>query len=137
MPLFLGESAGARVVQVGLGVHDVTSDSTTDVCTDLTTHDAFPAGGGGVAMFRGIVVSFRHDSGYHVGVTPIVDGVARAEQTFSAPAPATGSDGLVRVLAPFSARGVRVSARVRQLQADGLFEIGDVAYLYTVVRGSP
>lgn len=137
MALFIGESDGARVIQVGLGVSDVTSGGTTDVLVDLTSHDQYPGGPGGVVIFRGIVVAFRHDAGYHVGVTPIVDGVSQSEQTFSAPAPDVTSDGLVTIQAPFSRRGTRVAARVRQLAADGLFEIGDVAALYVVLRTSP
>lgn len=137
MPLFVGELAGARVIQVGLGTTDVTASSTTPVLFDLTTHDQYPGGPGASVEYAGIVVTLRHDQGYHVGVTPIVDGVNLTEQFFQAPAPLMGTDGTIAFKAPFRARGVRVAARVRQTQADGTIEVVDVAAQYYVIRQAP
>lgn len=137
MPLFVGEAAGARVIQIGLGVSDATAASTAPVLFDLTTHDAYDGGPGASVEYRGIVVTLRHDSGFHIGVTPIVDGVSLTEQFFQATAPAPNSDGVLPVRAPFSQRGVRVAARVRQTQADGVIEVVDVARQFYVIRQAP
>lgn len=135
MPLYLGEAAGARVIQVGIGPTDVTASDTTPVLLDATTHDLYPAGPGASIMFRGIVLTVRHDVGYHLGVTPIVDGVSLAEQSFQSPAPSGGLTVVVK--APFVARGIRCAARVRQTAADGMLELVDVAAQWYVVRTAP
>lgn len=137
MPLFVGEAQGARVIQIGLGTLDVTASETQPVLFDLTTHDAYDGGPGASVEYRGIVVTLRHDAGFHVGVTPIVDGAALTEQFFQATTPALNSDGVVPVRAPFSQRGVRVAARVRQTQADGVIEVVDVARQFYVIRQAP
>lgn len=137
MPLFVGEAQGARVIQIGLGTLDVTASETQPVLFDLTTHDAYDGGPGASVEYRGIVVTLRHDAGFHVGVTPIVDGAALTEQFFQATTPTLNSDGVVPVRAPFSQRGVRVAARVRQTQADGVIEVVDVARQFYVIRQAP
>lgn len=137
MPLFVGEAAGARVIQIGLGTSDVTASETTPVLFDLTTHDIYAGGPGASVQYAGIVVTLRHDAGFHVGVTPIVDGLSLTEQFFQATAPAPGSDGVVTIRAPFRARGVRIAARVRQTQADGTIEVVDVAGQAYVIREAP
>ena len=137
MPLFVGEAQGARVIQIGLGTLNVTASETQPVLFDLTTHDAYDGGPGASVEYRGIVVTLRHDAGFHVGVTPIVDGAALTEQFFQATTPALNWDGVVPVRAPFSQRGVRVAARVRQTQADGVIEVVDVARQFYVIRQAP
>lgn len=137
MALYLGEASGARVLVVGTGASDATSASTQDVLADLTTHDLFPAGSGGVCLFRGLVVTLRHTQGYAIGVTPIVDGASLTEQMFSGAAPAAGQDGVTRVLAPFARRGVRLGCRLRQSDATGMVEFVNVEALFAVLRSTP
>lgn len=137
MPLMVGEAAGARVIQVGLGTADVTASSTQAVLLDTTTHDIYAAGPGASVEYAGLVVTIRHTAGYHLGVTPVVDGVSLTEQTFAAAAPPSNSDGVAVVKAPFRQRGVRVAARVRQTQADGLIELVDIAEQHYVIRQTP
>lgn len=137
MPLLIGESAGARVVQIGLGTADVTASASTPVLLDSLTHDLYAAGPGASIEYAGVLVTLRHTAGYHVGVTPIVDGLALSEQTFQAVAPGPGADGVVAIRAPFRQRGVRCAVRVRQTAADGLIELVDVAAQYYVIRQTP
>ena len=137
MPMFIGESAGARVIQIGLGVADVTASETTPVLMDITTHDIYPAGPGASVVFAGLVVTLRHTNGYHLGVTPIVNGVSLTEQTFTADPPVAGSDGVAVVRAAFRQRGIRIAARVRQTAADGDLELVDVAQQAYVIRQAP
>lgn len=133
----VGEAAGARVIQIGLGTADVTASSTQAVLLDATTHDIYAGGPGAAVEYAGLVVTIRHTAGYHVGVTPIVDGVSLTEQTFSASAPAMNTDGVAVVRAPFRQRGVRCAARVRQTAADGQIELVDIAEQHYVIRQTP
>lgn len=136
MPLYIGESAGARVIEMGTGRTDATSASTTGVLLDLETHEMFPAGASGDVVFRGVAVTVRHDSGFQIGVTPYVDGSALAEQTFSYPAPSSG-EMTETVQAFIAARGAGVRVRVRQTAATGMVEIKDVASEHAVLRAAP
>ncbi len=136
MPLFVGELAGARVIQVGAGTTDCTIGGTQDVLLDLLTQDVYPGQGGGSVMFQQINVSIRHTNGYAIGVTPIVNGKPDTEQTFQSSSLAVGSDGTFTVKAPFRLRGERCAARVRQLFATDVVEVADVAVEYVGIRAT-
>lgn len=135
-PLFVGELSGARVIQVGVGVSDATSDSTTAVLFDALTQDIFPGDGGASVLFEGVFVTLRHTNGYSIGVTPIIDGVDDAEQTFSAFSAPAGADGVQTVKAFFRVRGERCACRVRQIAATDVVELVDIALLYVPIRST-
>lgn len=137
MGLYLGESAGARVVSVGSGIADVTPTGTEPVLLACQTHDLFPGGTGGTCIFRGVSLVFRHDAGYAIDVTPIVDGQPQATQHFNGSAPSTGSDGLVTILAPLGVKGTRIACQLAETQAFGSFEVADLAAQYVVLRTAP
>lgn len=136
MTLYIGESSGARVLQVGVGTTDATAAGTTPVLLDVLTHDLYPAGAAGSSVFRGVDVRIRHSAGASIGVTPIVDGVEQSEQTFTFPTPASG-DGVDTAEARFARRGTRLSARVRQTAATGDVELVDVAAWLVPLREVP
>jgi len=137
VPLYVAQAAGAAVLEVGTGVTDTDGTTATDVLAACETHDLFPAGTGGVCIFRGIVVNVRHDAGFAVTVTPVVDGQALSAQAFNAAALPAGSDGLVTLRAPIAERGTRISAVLQETAAFGLFEIGNVAAQFVVIRQAP
>jgi len=137
VPLFIGEAAGARVIQTAAGVVDVTASGIQDVLMDVTTHPIFAAGGAGLALYRIVDVEIRHDAGYFIGITPIVDGVALAEQTFSQVPPPAGTFGVSKSKAFFTAKGTAIAARVRMTQATGTVELADIGVSFAVLRQSP
>lgn len=133
-PLFVGELAGARVIQIGVGVSDATASGTAPVLFDVLTQDIFPNDGGASMLFHGLIVTIRHTNGYSIGVTPIVDGASDPEQTFMAFSAPAGSDGIQTVKAPFRLRGERCACRVRQLAASDVVELVDIALEYVLLR---
>lgn len=137
MPLFVGEAAGARVIQTGTGLADVTTGDPLDVLFDATTHPLFPAGGAGTCLFRFIDVEIRHDTGFAIGITPIVDGIPLVEQFANAPPPVSGATAIDHAKARFAQRGTSIAARVRMTKATGSMELADMAVAYTVLRSAP
>lgn len=127
--LFLGEYSGARILTYGTGISQVGDDYQLDV----TTWDVAPAGDVGDCVFRSVDVAFAYTNGYSIGVTPIVDGVAQAEHTFSG----SGSGTNGQAQAQFAARGTRISARVRTLSRAGDIELRDIITSYAVIRQTP
>lgn len=134
MPLLVGELAGNRVIRIGAGVSDTTPGGTQPVLALAETHDMYPLDGGGTAVFQQLDVTIKHSAGFKIGVTPIVDGRALSEQVFQGSAPGLNSDGQLTVEAPFRARGARISAIVRSLQAFGSLELGNVQVEFVPVR---
>lgn len=125
---FFGEKTGARVLAYG----DATTQVGTDFQCELETWDAIPTGEVGDNLFRSIDVSFEAVSGYHIGITPTVDGVALSEQTFS------GSDtGEVECQAFFATRGTRCSALVRTIARSGDLHLHNVAVSHVPIRRTP
>lgn len=127
--LFLGEYTGARILQYGTGISQIGDDYQLDV----TTWDVAPAGDMGDVVFRSVDVSFAFTNGYSIGVTPIVDGVELAEQTFSG----SGSGENGQAQAQFAARGTRIAARIRTLARSGDIELRDAMVSYAVIRTTP
>jgi hypothetical protein len=128
MSLYLGESAGARILAVGESATQVGDDFQIDV----TTWDITPAGEMGDVSFRSIDVSLNATGGYAVGITPIIDGVDQAEQTFSG-----GTTGMVQCQAFIAVRGTRIAARVRTLSRPGALELYNIQTSYVIVRATP
>lgn len=136
MPMFVGESSGARVIQFGIGVSDITIDGTQDVLFDTTTQDAFPGGGGASQVFTQINAVIRHTNGFFLGVTPIVDGQPESEQMFTVSSASVGTDGIFTVKAYFRKRGERVAARIRMTAATDVVELVDAIAFYVPIRQS-
>lgn len=86
----------------------------------------------GDVYFRSIDVSGIMTNGLSLGITPIIDGVAQTEQTFSL----TGS-GEWQCQAFISVRGTRISAIVRTLSRLGDVEIHQVACAFVPLRRVP
>lgn len=135
-PLFVGELVGGRVVQVGVGVTDCTTDSTQDVLFTALTQDVFPGDGGASVLFTGLFVTVRHTNGFSLGVTPIVDGKSDAEQTFMFTGAPAGVDGIETVKAFFRLRGERCACKVRQIAATDVVELVDIALTFVPIRSS-
>jgi hypothetical protein len=129
MPLYLGESSGARVLLLGGGV---ISQIGTDYQLQLETWPASPLGPVGDCAFRLINVAIRCVGGYHLTVTPIVDGVDQTAQTFTG-----GNTGRVEVQAHFHNRGTTIAARLTTTSRPGALEILDVSYSFVPLRETP
>lgn len=126
--LYLCEAAGARLFAVGDSIGQVSGNYQLDI----TTWDIIPAGEVGDCAFRTIDVAMSVTGGYWVGITPIIDGLAQAEQTFS------GSDtGIVQLQAFVAVRGARIAARVRTLARYGDVELYTVKTSFVVLRTTP
>lgn len=125
---YIGERAGGRVLAAG----DSPTQVGTDFQVDLTTWEQIPAGEVGDCLFRSIDVAFNAESGYSIGVTPIVDGVSLAEQTFSGP-----DTGEVQAQAFFATRGTRCAARVRTISRTGGITWHNVKLAFVPIRAVP
>ena|SRR5690348_17710123 len=137
MPLYLTESSGARVVQAGVGHTRVTAGGTADVLMDVETWDDVPAGPVGDCEFRSVDVVIKHDAGFGVGITPIIDGVAQSEQLFNGASPDAGTDGVQALQAFVADRGARIAARIRQTSVTGTVELVDAGHSFVVIRITP
>ena len=125
--LYAGEEAGARVVRHGIGWNRV---GTTSYPLFVLTHEAWPAGEGGVCVFRRLIVPVRYDNGMHVAITPYVDGVPLAEKRFSA-----AGTGQMDCDVRFAKRGSRIAARIYTVGSHtGEVEIIDCKVGYAVIR---
>lgn len=124
----MGERGGGRVFAYG----DATSQVGTDFQASLTTWDLIPAGEVGDVLFRSIDVSFIAASGYAIGITPIVDGQALTEQTFTGP-----DTGEVQAQAFFATRGTRCAATVRTLSRTGDLDLHNIQVSFVVIRSTP
>lgn len=124
------------MIRVGIGTVDATAAGTQPVLVDCTTHDSAPLTGGGTCIFQQINVIVRHDQGFQIGVTPIIDGRAEPEQFFSAATPPANADGQTTVAALLRVRGERCGARVRQLAAFGIFELANIELEFVPLRGT-
>ena len=128
MTLYVGESAGARILALG----GASTQVGTDFQMDLTTWDLIPAGEVGDVLFRSIDVSLNVTGGYSIGITPIIDGVNQAEQTFSG-----GTTGVVQCQAVVAVRGTRIAARLRTVSRLGAVEVHTIKASFFVVRATP
>lgn len=126
--LFLCESSGARVLAYGTGI----TQQGTDYQMDLQTWDLIPMGEAGDCYFRGIDVTIEYTNGFNIGVTPVVDGVELAEQTF------TGSGTGTTVLqAPLTTRGARIAVNIRSVSRAGDLIVHNVQAQYVPLRQVP
>jgi hypothetical protein len=132
--LYLGESAGARILRYGLAFSQIGDGYQLDV----ETLPMRPAGDVGDVVFRTIDVLLRHVLGYDVDIIPIVDGVEQAAQSFSGGSPPGGLTQETKQLQAFvGKRGNAVAARVKSRSVLGETELVDVAASFSVVRLTP
>lgn len=137
MSLFLGEAQGARIIRTNVGVTDITADGVADVLLEVETHDLYPAGETADLIFRSVDLAVRSDQGYSVDVTPVVDGVALGTQSFNAPAPVAGTDGVAEAQAFIAARGTRLAVQITQTHAAGDVEVLDASAAWQLIRQTP
>lgn len=126
--VYLGSSDSGEILEVGTGL----TQAGDDYQLDVTTWDLIPAGEVGDVLFRTIDVAFVAEAGYALGITPIVDGVELAEQTFS------GSDtGECQAQAFLATRGTRCAARVRTLSLSGAITLHTIKCSHVTLRATP
>lgn len=126
--LYLGEANGGRILRVGQGITQVG----TAYQLDVTTWERIPVGDVGDVAFRSIDVAIKVTNGYAIGITPIIDGVSRQEQTFSG-----AGTGEVQLQAFIAERGTRIAARVRTLSRAGEVELHEISFSSVPLRRSP
>lgn len=131
--LYAGESNGGRIVRFGgHATSQIKTSGTESVLMDAETWDLVPMGPAGDVLFRQIIVTFKASNGYHIRVTPTVDGVALGAQDFS------GAGSGVFVAQPWIAeRGARISVRVQQVTRAGDFELLAIEVVHAPLRAHP
>ena len=135
-PLYLCEQSGGRIILVDSAtITQVTTASTETPALDVETWPVIPAGEMGDCVFRSVDASVRFTNGYAIGVTPIIDGVSLAEQTFSGSG--SGRAECQAYIPANSARGNRIACRVRTLSRSGDIEVHDIEASYAVIRETP
>jgi hypothetical protein len=103
-----------------------------DFQVDFTTWEQIPAGEVGDCSFRSIDLSLIAESGYAIGITPIVDGIALTEQTFSG---ATTVRCSARRSSRCAGRGAVRTGRT--LSRSGGLTFHNVALSFVVLRATP
>lgn len=127
--MFLGESNGARLFQVGVGLASVD----TNHQGDLTTWDEAPSEEMGDNVFRSVGVSFDATNGWSLGITVYVDGVSLGETTFGGVGATENGQAQVFV----KRRGTRIAARVRTLSRSGDIAFTNIQYSFLPLRAWP
>lgn len=128
--LYLGESAGGRIIRTGVGVTQIGDPYQLE----LYTWDDRPLGDDGECIFRWLTAIVRHTMGYAIQVTPIVDGVPSNPSAFSGGAPPAGTEAVERLRSWPLKRGNRIAALVKTTQIFGPTELVDVQFGYTPIR---
>jgi hypothetical protein len=126
--LYLCEKTGARILAAGVGITQLGDDYQVA----LETWDEIPAGEAGDCFVRGIDVTVVHDNGFHIGVTPVVDGVDETEQIFVGL-----GQGTSVLQAPIAKRGARIAARVRTVTRTGGLDIANIQAQVVPLREVP
>lgn len=125
---YLGERAGGRVLAFG----DASSQVGDDFQVSFETWELIPTGEVGDCLFRSIDLAGNAESGYAIGITPIVDGIELTEQTFGA-----ATTGEFQAQAFFATRGTRCSARIRTLSRSGGITWHNVKLAFVPIRVVP
>jgi hypothetical protein len=86
----------------------------------------------GDVYFRSIDVSGIMSNGLSIGITPIIDGVAQTEQTFS-----LAGSGEFQCQAFIATRGTRIAATVRTISRSGDVELHQIACGFVPIRRTP
>lgn len=129
MSVYFGERDGARLFRYGTGI----TQPGDDYQAEFETWDWAPGGEMGDVLFRIASFSFAYDNGYHIGLTPVVDGVALAENVFTG----TGVSTTGQAQYFFAQRGTRCSLRVRTLSRTGQLKPMNVQLSGVVLRQVP
>jgi len=129
MLLYLGEADGARILRYGVGIAQVGDDYQLEA----ETWELIPAGEMGDCVFRSVGVSFEYTNGYHIGITPIVDGVELPESTFTGSG--SGIDGQAQAFVRH--RGTQLAVRVRTLSRTGDLRLMNIQVSYSPLRQWP
>lgn len=131
--LYLGESAGGRIIRLGGSAFtQIKSVGTEDVLLDVQTWDMVPMGAAGDVVFRQIIATVRYTNGFSLKITPYVDGVPLDAQNFS-----LAGAGTFPCQAYVAARGARLSVRVQQLTRLGDLELVDITAAFLPIRQVP
>lgn len=129
MSLYLGEASGARILLYGVGIQQVGDDYEAE----LTSWDLIPAQEMGDCVFRSLGLSFSYTNGYALGITPIVDGIALAESTFSGGG--SGTNGQAQVF--IGTRGTRIAATIRTISRAGTITFSNLQASLSPIRSWP
>lgn len=131
--LYLGESAGGRIIRVGgAALTQIATSGTESVLLDVQTWDMVPMGSAGDVVFRQIIVTVRYTNGFSIKVTPYVDGVALNAQNFS-----QSGSGTFPCQAYVASRGARLAVRVQALTRTGELELLDITAAFQPIRQVP
>lgn len=129
MSLYLGEANGARVLLYGVGLTQVD----TNFQPSFETWDTTPAQEMGDVVFRSVGLSFSYTNGYNLGITPIVDGIALPESTFTGAG--SGENGQAQVY--LKNRGTRIAAIVRTISRTGQLTFRNIQVSTAPIRQWP
>ncbi len=131
--LYAAESDGNRVIRYGTGLTKITDAGTSDVLLAVNTWDWTPMGPAGDNVFRMVIVTIRYTNGYHVRITPSVDGTALTPQEFSTPA----GSGTTDLQAWVVQRGARLSVQMELLDRTGDIELVNIQAAWMPMRVVP
>lgn len=126
--LYLCEASGARIIATNSGL----TQTGTDFQGDVTTWDLAPMGEVGDVLFRTINAAGTMTNGISIGITPIIDGVNQAEQTFS-----KSGSGEWTAQAFVATRGTRIAARLRTISRSGDVELHNLTIAFQPIRRVP
>jgi hypothetical protein len=132
MPLYVGESDGGRVIKLGTGLTQITTDATESVLPVWETWDFLPTTESGDTVFRNIIVTVSYSNGYLIRVTPYMDGTALTAQDFSG-----SGAGTMDCQAFVAARGARLKVKVEALARTGELEMVNIRVGYKPLRLAP
>lgn len=131
--IYTGEANGGRIIRHGVDLlTKVTATGTEPVLLALKTWDLVPSGEAGDNVFREVIATIRFTNGYHIRITPIVDGVDLAPQDFT-----DIGAGTIDCQAYVAVRGARIATIVEQITNDGPIELVNVQVAYLALRQVP
>jgi hypothetical protein len=126
--LYLCEANGARVLAYGSGI----TQQGTEYQMALETWDAIPMGEAGDCYFRGIDFTVEYTNGFHIGITPVVDGVELPEQIFTG-----NGTGIQPLQAQVAVRGTRIAMHARTITRTGDIIVANAQAQFVPLREVP
>ncbi len=131
--LYAAEADGNRVIRYGTGLTKVTDAGTEPVLLAAGTWDWTPMGPAGDNVWRMVIATIRYTNGYHVRITPSVDGTDLSAQDFSV----TGGAGTTDLQAWVVRRGARLAVTVELLSRTGTIELVNIQAAWLPMRVVP
>lgn len=128
IPVYWCEANGNRLFQYGLGLTQLGQPYQPY----LATWDMTPMGESGKCIFRAINFEVNASNGYTIGITPVIDGVPLAQQTFQG-----SGTGEVSLEAPIFLSGRRIAAQITVLQVPGDIDIHNIRAAFVPQRQWP